>query len=305
MDRQDLTLQAAFADVDRVVADPLRFKLRLGIGEDAYPSLRLKNNIQSWWDVGSWGFTGGAVAASPVVASTFFVPTGFLAVLGFGTAVTPIGWIAAAAIGSAGAYYGVTRLFGRYAGSRVDTIPKFINTPIDVLGAALFDLIGSLAIGVANIDGSIDAAETNTIADHFVAEWGFDPDYVRGAIPVLVANAGVVSVKDIAGQLASFQNLNPDCNAAGMRAELMIFLRDIAVADGILDEREELALDAVAAVMAKTSKSLLDQVQASASKTLSVTTEAVGGLATKVASIDIGRLNPFGKKGADTGEDKA
>jgi dihydroxyacetone kinase len=134
---------------------------------------------------------------------------------------------------------------------------------------------------------------------------GYDPDYVRRAIQVLVANAGVVSVKDIAGQLATFQNKNPDCNAAGMRAELMFFLRDIAVADGFLDEREKLALDAVAAVMAETSKSLINQVQKSASRTPSATTEAVSGLATKVASIDIGRLNPFGKSGANTGEDKA
>lgn len=305
MDHQDLVLKAAFADVDRVVADPLRFKLRLGIGEDAYASLRLKKNVQSWWDVGSWGFTGGAVAASPAVASTFFAPTGFFALLGLGTAVTPIGWIAAAAIGSAGAYYGVTRLFGRYAGSRVDTIPKFINTPIDVLGAALFDLIGSLAIGVAYIDGRIDAAEISAINDHFVADWGFDPAYVRRAMQVLVANAGVVGVKDIARQLAAFQNQNPDCNAPGMRAELMMFLRDIAIADGVLDEREELALDAVAAVMAATSKSVLSQVQENASRTLSVATEAVSGLATKIASIDIARLNPFVKVGPNTGGDKA
>ena len=41
----DLMLKEGFASIDRVVADPVRFKLRLGIGEEAYASLRLKNNI--------------------------------------------------------------------------------------------------------------------------------------------------------------------------------------------------------------------------------------------------------------------
>lgn len=162
--RQDSSiLRAGFSEIDRVVADPLRFKLKLGIGEDAYASLRIKKNLTNLWDLVGWGGTGATVAASPMVASAFFVPKGFIALLGFGTAVTPVGWVVAAAVTSAGAYYGVTRLFGGYEGSRVDKIPKFINTPLDVLGAALFDLMGGLAIRVAYIDGRIDERETQEI----------------------------------------------------------------------------------------------------------------------------------------------
>lgn len=200
----DLTLKERFASVDRVVADPVRFKLRLGIGEEAYASLRLKNNVLKVWDIGSWGGTGAAVASSKVVASTFFAPTGFMALIGLGTAATPIGWVVAAAVTSAGAYYGVTRLFGRYAGSRVDTIPKFINTPIDVLGAALLDLMGGLAIRVAAIDGEIDDREIETIVDHFVADWGMDRDYVEQALSVFQANIAKATIRELAGELARF-----------------------------------------------------------------------------------------------------
>jgi len=304
MGNRDLELKTAFLNVDRVIADSLRFKLRLGIGEDAYTSLRLKKNIQSWWNVGSWGLTGGAAAASPAVASTFFAPTGFWALLGLGTAVTPIGWIAAAAIGSAGTYYGVTRLFGRYAGSRVDTIPKFINTPIDVLGATLFDLIGTLAIAVAQIDGRIDGAEIEAIRDHFVADWGFDQSYVEQAVRVLVANAGAAGIKDVARQLAIFQNQNPDCNAVAMRCELMVFLRDIAIADGVLDEREELALDAVAAIMAKTAGSRIHPVLKGASRALSAATDVATGLASTVASIDLTRVTSLVRKSTKAGSER-
>lgn len=200
----DLALKAGFSGVERVVADPVRFKLRLGIGEDAFTSLRLKKNLLKLWDIGSWGGTGAAVAASQTVATTFFAPTGVMALLGFGTAVTPIGWVIAAALGSAGAYYGVTQLFGRYAGSRVETIPKFINTPIDVLGAALLDLMGALAIRVANIDGPVDASEVEAIVEHFVADWGLERAYVEQALTVLRANIAKASIRDLACDLAKF-----------------------------------------------------------------------------------------------------
>jgi tellurite resistance protein len=282
MSIDDLALKAGFAGVQRVVADPLRFKLRLGIGEDAYASMRLKKNVLKLWDLGSWGGTGAAAASSKIIATTFFAPTGLMALLGFGTAVTPVGWIVAAALGSAGAYYGVTQLFGRFEGSRVQTIPKFINTPIDVLGATLLDLMGALAMRVANIDGQIDASELEGIIDHFVLDWGLDRAYVEQALIVLRANIAQVSTEDLARELGKFQNDNPDCNAKTMAASLLEFLRDIALADGVLDEREELAIDSVAVAMARASPGVTDRWRGGATRAWSVTTAELGKLARKV-----------------------
>jgi hypothetical protein len=101
--REDAHLLASFGEVERVVADPVRFKLRLRVGEDAYASLRLKKNVFRLWDLVSWGGTKAAAASSKIVATTFFAPSGLAALLGFGTAVTPVGWVIAAALGSAGA----------------------------------------------------------------------------------------------------------------------------------------------------------------------------------------------------------
>ncbi|MEO7468861.1 MAG: TerB family tellurite resistance protein [Sphingobium limneticum] len=298
----DASLKAGFEKIERVVADPVRFKLRLGIGEDAYTSLRLKKNLLKLWDVGSWGGTGAAVASSNLVATTFFAPKGLMALLGFGVAVTPIGWVIAAALGSAGAYYGVTHLFGRFEGSRVETIPKFINTPIDVLGATLLDLMGSLAIRVAHIDGQIDASEIEAITDHFVSDWGLDRAYVEQALTVLRANLAKASIKDLARQLAKFQHDNPDCNAPAMAASLIEFLREIALADGVLDEREDLAIDAVAAAMAQASPGMIEQVQGGAARAWSSATATLGGLARKIGSIDVSSINPLAKGAKVHGE---
>lgn len=236
-------------DLECVVADTLKFKRKLRIGEDAYAILRAKNGVQKLYDVAGVAMTAGAAAASPIVAGTFFASSaGWLSIIGIGAATTPVGWVIAAAVASGGAYYGVTRLVRKQTDAMVDTIPRFINTPIDLLGMELFDLIGALAVRVASIDGEVDPTEREAIARHFVEEWGYDPLYVLQALNVLVANTNDVSIKAIAKSLAEFQAASSDCNGAAMQAELRVFLRQVVEADGRLDEREELAMDGIEAV---------------------------------------------------------
>ena len=237
----------AFGDeLECVIDDTLKFKRKLRIGEEAYTLLRAKNGLQSLWDVGGVVTTAGSVAASPLIASTFFASSaGWLSVIGIGTAATPIGWVIAAAVATGGAYYGVTRLVKKQTGGMVDTIPKFINTPIDLLGMQLLDLMGALAVRVAAIDGKIAASERKTIERHFIDDWGYAPGYVRPALALLIQNVGDASLKAISKSLAEFQAANPDCNGAEMQKELLQFLQDVVAADGKLDEREDLALDAI------------------------------------------------------------
>lgn len=283
-------LESRFSGVTCVVADPLRFKLRLGIGEDAYTSLRVKKSLQEVWDVGGMAATGATVAASPMVAGTFFASKGLLAAIGLGAAAaTPVGWVAAAAIASGGAYYGVTRLFRSYSGSRVDVIPHFLNTPMDLLAASLFDLIGGLAARISAIDGQIDDVEKATIARHFIEDWGLDTGYVTHALEVIFQGVDAARVKDIAKAIASFQADNPDCNPQAMQAELMAFLREVAEADGKMDEREELALDAVARVLEEESAFSLQKAGQTVSGWAKDAAQSAGSLASKLPSLNLRR----------------
>ncbi|CAN5509545.1 hypothetical protein BH10PSE5_BH10PSE5_10080 [soil metagenome] len=206
--------------------------------------------MRDFWDVGGAASTGAAVAASKIVASTFF-SGGLLSALGIGAAATPIGWVVAAAAVSGGAYYGVSSLARRHHGQFVDTIPRFINTPLDSLGMDLLDLMGALALGVAAIDGTVASQERDAICRHFVDEWGYDPTYVAAALTILEASANDIRVKAVAQAVAEFQAANPDCNPQAMQNELMVFLRQVTEADGYLDEREEFAVDAIAEVFRK------------------------------------------------------
>ncbi len=229
-----------------VVADTNKFKIKLGIGEEAYASLKVKNLLQTMWDVKDAGAAGAAAAASPVVATTFFGGGGFLSALGFGAAaVTPVGWVVAAAIASGGAYYGATRLMSGYSSSRVETIPKFINTPIDLLGATIFDLMAGLALKVAEFAGPIEDAERTAIVDYFDDVWGISSDYARRALPLIEQQIRNYTLKEMVRTLAEQQMDNPDCNPAAMQKALRQFLEEIAHADGDLDEREELAIELI------------------------------------------------------------
>lgn len=215
----------------------------MAIGEDAYTSLRLKKSVYEAWDTLSVAGATGTVATSSAVASTFFAPSGFWAALGFGTAVAPIGWVIAAAVVSGGAWAGVSRYLSKQSNDKVTVIPEFINTPMDVIALALFDLMAPLALKVAIIDGHIDESEEQYIRRYFVQEWGYSESFVSDAVLLTKDNLHNFTIKDLACSLAEFQKSNPDCNFKDMSSEIILFLNKVMESDGQIDEREELAIE--------------------------------------------------------------
>lgn len=235
----------ALSSLERVVADPLRFKQRLRIGEDAYALRRLSKLGWQWWDAAGAASTGANVAKSAAVASTFFAPaapTGMLAWLGLATpaaSVTPVGWVIAAALLAGGGYYGVTRWWASQPDRAVDVIPRFINTPLDELATGVFDVAGTLALCVAAADGDIAPAERAAILGHFTGDWGFDAAFADAALALLEAETDVMAAEATARRMARFLHDNPDCNSAEMQAELLAFLRDLMLADGRVEPAEQ------------------------------------------------------------------
>jgi len=247
-------MKDSFQDVDRIVVEPLKFKARLAIGEDAYTSLRVKNTVVQVWDVAGVATTAAVVAKSSVVASTFFAPTGWLAALGIGTAVTPIGWVVAAGVVTGGAWFGITRHLKKASASKVTVVPKFINTPLDVLALGLFDLMMPLALKVAAVDGRVDRARRQQLDDYFVGEWGYDARFVDAGIQHIEARLDEVSIRDLAQTLAQFASQNRDCNFAMMSREILEFLREIAAADGAVEDSEADAIVEIERIFKRASR---------------------------------------------------
>ena len=249
-----------FEGLETIISDPLRFKAKLSIGEDAYTSLRLKNAVFELWDAAGAAGTAVTIAQSTAVASTFFAPSGMLAFIGIGTAVTPIGWVIAAGVVAGGGWIGMTRYLKQASSSRVTTIPDFINTPMDVLALGLFDLIAPLALKVASIDGEIDASEEDAISSYFVKHWGYDADFVREGMTFVKVRLSDFSVKGLARSLGEFKKQSKDCNFKAMSREIVGFLREVIEADGRIDEREEMAIEKVQDVFHDVARFNLTQV---------------------------------------------
>lgn len=247
-----------FTDVSVVVADPLRFKARLRIGESAYGVLRLRKLAFEAWDAAGAAATGAAVAASPAVATTFFGSTGFWAAIGLGgAAVTPVGWVVLAGAVSGGAWFGLSRALRGVGQGKVTVIPDMISTPLDVLGLQLFELMAPLALKVAAVDGAVAERERAAIREHFEKAWGYDAGFVRRALDWTEARLDGHAIRDLAAALAELKRTSPDCDARAMGLDLLADLRGVALADGPMDEREEMALERIARVFAEAERPAL------------------------------------------------
>ncbi|WP_431050568.1 hypothetical protein [Roseateles sp. L2-2] len=224
--------------VDQVVADPLRFKAKLAIGEAAYASLRMINRGREVWDVLGAAGAGAAVAKTGMVASLL------------GASATPIGWVALAALASGGACYGMYRLLSSTKGDRVIEIPKYLNTPLDTLGLALFDLIAPLSLRLAAVDGEVEPAERQYLIDHLIADWGLNRAFVEQSVAAVEARLGGSELEAMAVEGAGFLHLNPDCNHAAIAKDLGVFMRGMLEAGGPLTPEETASLDTVVRLLA-------------------------------------------------------
>lgn len=237
-----------FRDIETIVSEPLNFKAKLAIGEEAYASLKVKNAVVQVWDVAGVATTAAVVAKSSMVASTFFAPTGLLAAIGIGTAVTPIGWVIAAGVITGGAWLGITRHLKKSTTSKVTVVPNFINTPLDVLALGLFDLLAPLALKVANAENGISDSERKLIHGYFVKEWGYDPRFVDEGLRYVESSLGEISIKQLAQTIADFTRQNPDCNFKMMSQEILSFLRNIVTIEGRINPSDEKAIGHIEAI---------------------------------------------------------
>ena len=237
-----------FDHLDVVVADPLKFKAKLAIGEDAYTSLKLKNTAFEALDILGAATTAASIAKSSAVASYFFGGSGLLTALGLTTATTPIGWVIAAGTISGAAWFGMARYLKQFSKERVTVIPEFLNTPLDVLGVSLFGFLAPLALKVAVADEEIADVERDKIRSYFVKTWGFDSVFVDAGLEYTESNLARYEITSVADVLAAYQKDNPDCNYKRMCEETIAFLHDILEADGRADPREVKAIETIRSV---------------------------------------------------------
>ena len=220
-----------YEEPEEVIAHELVFKGRLGIGEEAYKFLKISKNLSTFiHPLLAGGATSGA-AASSVVAGALFPATGFgsaLAAIGIGAgAVTPVGWVVGAGLAAGGAYFGVRKLLGNAKDKMVDVIPKYINTPLDLIGVELLHRLLPLCLKIASADGRIIDLELEAIADHYEKDWGYSRDFVIKTMEEIKEDVENVSYEGLAKSLSDYCDKNSDCDRGTIADFLLEHLEEV------------------------------------------------------------------------------
>ena len=146
------------------------------------------------------------------------------------------------------AWAAIAKKFDDVGEHRVNKIPKFINTPLDLLAISIFDLLSPMFVKLASVDGEFDELERNMIVDYFVECWGYDESFVRVSIDM--ANESALTFSEIIRNFVEFIRSNPDCNATIISHNVMAFLREIAEAsNGVVDREHRALLEAESALV--------------------------------------------------------
>ena len=244
-----------FADVGQqsVVQDPFRFKARLRIGAEAFTVLSKAENLKDFVNLFS-----GSVAAAGVAGATWYGGLGTLGSIGLsiGLVSTPIGWLAAAGVAGGAAVFGLNRLIKKAKKGAVDEVPKYVNTPLDVLATNMVNLMLPPMVYISGADGTYDEREREIVIRHFVEGWGISQSFIEAQYDFLVADGGQFDVEawsEAIGQLSE----SKDISYEEICADLICALEAVGDADGVREESENQAIEEIRATLVRESKFLV------------------------------------------------
>lgn len=220
-------------DISCVVVDTEKFKRQLGIGADAYKLLSTADRLHD----GGSALLGGAGVAGTVYAG-WLSSLGALSQLGLavGLVATPIGAMVAAGAVGAGGMYLTRRLLATCRREAVEEIPHFINTPIDILGASISDIIVPILLKLAHADGVVHDTETRVIERYLANDWGFNKQFIHSAIDLHQTKIEEWDWSAVRLLMAKARETG-DINITQLKEQLLRIAREVAEAEeGIVAE---------------------------------------------------------------------
>ena len=234
-----------FSDDEIIIANDMKFKAALGIGEKAFKSMSMRENLTTFSEALGVGTAVAGLANTVTVGSFLGITSGGLLGTGFlATAATPgLNVLVAAGVISAGAYVGVSKLLTRNKDQKVMVVPKFINTPLDLLAVSLASFFIPLGLKIGLADGVLEPIEEIKLKSYLTDEWGYAPEFVDKMVKSFKENDDLASYKEIIASFSEFIKKNEDCDETEITSSIMRFLKQITEADGVLHEKEEVELE--------------------------------------------------------------
>ena len=244
-------LENFFAEevIDCVVLDPLKFKHKLDIGSEAFSYLSKAENINSITSSISTG-----VGASTAVGLSWISSLGVMGKAGLiiGTVAPPIGWMVFAGLNAAALSYGIQHFFKKAKKDGITEIPKFVNTPLDLLASSVVTLIAPVMVLIGKSDGNFCNQEREFIASYFESEWGISRNYVVRQINSLTG----MESKQVYDQLDRLLNeieSTGDVKRESVVSELVNVVKKLIEIDGEVHDLEISELRKIEALVKKSS----------------------------------------------------
>jgi len=236
-------------EITSVVEDSERFRRKLNIGSDAFRYLSNAENLGN--------FTTALSTGAGVASLTYFSwmsSIGMLGKIGLGIGImgTPTGWLAAAGAGGAAMVFLTRRLFRSVKKEAVTEIPNFINTPLDVLGSAVFDLICPILIKIAYADGHIASQEYEKIKGYLINQWGINSDYVNGLLEYDKSKLRDFEWDGLSETLKDIEKTG-DLKYSTMANEIIATAEEVMACDGEIHPEEQIEMEKLREALRKES----------------------------------------------------
>jgi len=227
-------------DEPPVIDFPLQFKAKLKIGDKAYTYLSKADN---WVDFSiklSAGVNGSALAGVAWFAT--LGPFAKLALF-FGVASMPVGWIAGAGALSTVLAYGLMKANEKTKDATFITIPKHLNTPLDLLGQTVISLILPITVKMALIDGRFCENERKVLGNYLAKEWGFNRHFIANTMTEQESMITDIDYEEYRELLIALTCTNKEIKYDVIKEELLVILTEVIKADGKMSTEEELELE--------------------------------------------------------------
>lgn len=261
-----------------IIDHPLLFKAKLDIGPDAYEYLTKAENFLVFSKSIAAGLGGASLAG-----------VGWFATLGpiakasllFGFTSTPVGWVAGAGALSAVFAFGLMQTMKKTQKTTVITIPKHLNTPLDVLAQTVLALILPAAVKMALVDGHVCDNERKVLSDYFVKEWGYNSDFIATAITEqesLIADFDYDQYRQfIIGATSTDIEIKYDV----ISNELLKLLHDVMKVDNQISPEEEKEFIALSDAVRRQGETGTDSVKGTIAASINRTRDKIIGALSK------------------------
>ena len=225
-------------DEPPIIDSPLQFKAKLNIGDEAYAYLSKADNFMDFSIKIAAGLGGSSLFTVAWLAT--LGPVAKLALL-VGFTSTPVGWIAGAGALSVILAYGLMQAKGKSTDATTITIPRHLNTPLDLLGQTVLSLILPVTVKMALVDGHLCENERRTLSNYLAQEWGYNRDFITNAIAEQEGLLTVFDYEQYRQLLIASTCTEKEIKYEVIKLELLGILNEIMVVDGDVspEEKEE------------------------------------------------------------------